>query len=173
MLKHSPMGIDGREGMQFMATQLKLVSAMPAVQVGTTTDPTRQVFEHWLFMFGHSAQRCKLGPSRRQAINGALAMGYDVETLMLAVEGMAGDSLEGCGDRMAAAMRDLEWLLAKEARIEQWADKGDLLRKASFQRANAPTALQEEAPAEVDPAEAAAKRERLRQFAAARRGGGR
>ncbi len=154
-----------------MATQLKLVSAMPAIETGTTTDPTRQVFEHWLYMLGRSAQRCKLGPSRRQVINGALAMGYDADTLMLAVEGMAGDALEGCSERMATAMRDLEWLLAKEARIEQWADKGEALRAAAMQNVN--ERVMDEPAAQVDPAEAAAARERLRQFAQQRRGGGR
>lgn len=155
------------------STQLRLVQDVPAMQTGTTTDPTRQVFEHWLFMFGHSPARCKLGPTRRQAINGALAMGYEVDVLMLTVEGMAGDALEGCSDRMAAAMRDLEWLLAKEARIEQWADKGEALRKASARVPSGRAELAAAAEPYVDPAQAMAAREKLRAFAAQRREGGR
>lgn len=156
------------------SAQLRLVPNMPAIETGTTTDPTRQVFEHWLYMLGHSPARCKLGPTRRAAINGALSIGYDVDVLMLAIEGMAGDPLEGCGDRMQRQMRELEWLLGTEARIEQWADKGEALRTAS-RRAAARGASQAEQPAapDVDPAEAAAARERLRAYAAARREGGR
>lgn len=154
-------------------TQLKLVTQMPAIETGTTTDPTRQVFEHWLYMLGRSPARCKLGPTRRAAINGALAIGYDVQTLLLAVEGMAGDPLEGCSERMQSAMRELEWLLATEARIEQWADKGDALRQASQRAAQRPAEVAQDAAADVDPAQAAAARERLRAYAAARREGGR
>lgn len=155
-------------------TQLKLVQQMPAIETGTTADPTRQVFEHWLFMLGHSPARCKLGPTRRQAINGALAIGYDVEVLMLAIEGMAGDPLEGCGERMQRQMRELEWLLGTEARIEQWADKGEALRTASRRAAvRGQQHAEEPAAPDVDPAEAAAARERLRAYAAQRREAGR
>lgn len=154
--------------LEMRSAQLRLVTDAPAMNTGTSTDPTRQVFEHWLYMLGRSSARCKLGPTRRAAINGALAIGYDVETLFLAVEGMAGDPLEGCTDRMRGAMRELEWLLASEARIEQWADKGDALRQASAQAQRRPVAA-EAAPQDVDPAAAAAARERLRAFAAARR----
>lgn len=154
------------------SAQLRLVENMPAITTGTTADPTRQVFEHWLYMLGRSPMRCKLGPTRRAAINGALAIGYDVDTLLLAVEGMAGDALDGCTPRMQQAMRELEWLLATEARIEQWADKGDALRQASAQAQRRPVAA-EAAPQDVDPAAAALARERLRAFAAARREGGR
>jgi hypothetical protein len=88
---------------------------------------------------------------------------------------MAGDALEGCTARMQEAMRELEWLLAKESRIEQYAKRGEDLR------AQAEQAAEEEQrramrPAEpvptVDPAAAAAARERLRQLAANSRRGG-
>lgn len=154
------------------SAQLRLVDNMPAITPGTTSDPTRQVFEHWLYMLGRSPMRCKLGPTRCAAVNGALAIGYDVDTLLLAIEGMAGDPLDGCTPRMQQAMRELEWLLASEARIEQWADKGDALRQASVQAQRRPAVVEDE-PEQVDPAEAERARERLRAFAAARREGGR
>jgi hypothetical protein len=158
-----------------MSAQLRLVTDAPPTFDWQTADPVRRVFEHWLFMFARSPARCKLGPTRRQAIAAALAMGYDADTLALAVEGMAGDALEGCTARMQEAMRELEWLLAKESRIEQYAKRGEDLR------AQAEQAAEEEQrramrPAEpvptVDPAAAAAARERLRQLAANSRRGG-
>ena len=101
-----------------MATpQLKLVTDPPPGFNHGTRDDTRRVFEHWLAMLGRSPRRCKLGPTRREAINAALAMGYDVETLMLAVDGMAADPLDGArNDGMREQMRELDWLLVREAR---------------------------------------------------------
>lgn len=158
-----------------MSAQLRLVTDPAPTFDWQTADPVRRVFEHWLFMFARSPARCKLGPTRRQAIAAALAMGYDADTLMLAVEGMAGDALEGCTPRMREHMRELEWLLAKEGRIEQYADRGEALRREAEQAANdervratQPATL---APV-VDPAAAAAARERLRKMAEASRRGG-
>ncbi|MEY5099143.1 MAG: hypothetical protein RJA36_1862 [Pseudomonadota bacterium] len=91
-----------------------------------TRDDTRRVFEHWLRMLGRSPRRCKLGPTRRAAINAAMAMGYDVETIMLAVDGIAADPLDGArNDGMREQMRELDWLLVREARIERWAALGE------------------------------------------------
>lgn len=150
--------------------QLKLVQDAPPGFNPDTRDPTRQVFDHWLFMLGRSPRRCKMGPTRRAAINSALAMGYDVDTLLLAVEGMAADPLDGAPhDRMRDAMREIEWLLAREARIERWADMGETLRLEAIQVDNPQP---EDMPAPpTDPVAAAAARERLRELGARRRGG--
>ena len=126
--------------------QLKLVQDAPPGFNPDTRDPTRQVFEHWLFMLGRSPRRCKMGPTRRAAINGALAMGYDVDTLLLAVEGMAADPLDGAPhDRMRDAMREIEWLLAREARIERWAEMGERVRAKALRPQEAPGAAEPEA----------------------------
>ena len=150
------------------AAQLRLITTPASATPAPSTDPTRQVFEHWLYMLAKSPARCKLGPTRRAAINAALTL-YDVETLHLAIEGMAGDPLDGCSDKMAAAMRELEWLLAKEARVERWADMGEHFRLRVQRDEHQAAAEPDIAPAPVDPVVAAAARDRLRQFCAARR----
>lgn len=149
------------------APQLKLVIDAPATGA-TPQDATRRIFEHWLYMLGRNPRRCKLGPTRRAVINAALTV-YDEETLLLTMEGIAADPLEGKPDSMRAAMRELEWLLASESRIERWADKGEALRRDAECLQAQPVAGQEEAPA-VDPVAAAAQRERLRALAASMRG---
>lgn len=154
------------------SAQLRLVANMPAITPGTTSDPTRQVFEHWLYMLGLSAQRYKLGPARRSAINAMLAIGFDVETLMLAIEGMAGDPLEGVSPGARSRIRDIDFLFRDETRVGNYADMGEALRQASVQAQRRPAVVEDE-PEQVDPAEAERARERLRAFAAARREGGR
>lgn len=105
--------------------QLKLVTERP--EQPHATDPCRQVFEHWAYMEGRSLARCKLGPTRSAAIQAALTL-YDMPTLMLAIEGMAADPLADVREqRMRDAMREIEWLLAREARIERWAEAGERL----------------------------------------------
>ena len=147
--------------------QLRLVQDAPQPQ--HTTDPVRRIFDHWLFMLGRSPRRCKLGPTRRAAINGALAIGYDEDTLMLACEGMACVSFDGKPESMREAMLELEWFLAREARIERAVRYGEALRTAATSQAEqAPVA--EAAAVAVDPAAAAAARERLRSMAAGLRG---
>jgi hypothetical protein len=167
LLKHSPKSTEDRN--KTMANpQLRLVQ--DAQQPQTSTDSVRRVFEHWLFMLGRSPRRCKLGPTRRAAINGALAIGYDEETLMLACEGMACVSFEGKPESMREAMLELEWFMAREARIERATRYNKALRDAAARQA-VPVAVAEAVAATVDPVAAAAARERLRTMAAALRGG--
>ena len=150
------------------AAQLRLITTPASAAPTESQDPMRQVFEHWLFMLAKSPARCKLGPTRRSAINAALTL-YEVETLHLAIEGMAGDPMDGCSDKMAAAMRELEWLLAKESRVERWADMGERFRQRLQYDEHQAATMPDIAPAPVDPVVAAAARDRLRQFCAARR----
>jgi hypothetical protein len=159
--------------------QLRLITEQdaPRARLGGSSDPVRAVFEHWVFMTDRNAARCKLGPSRRGAIAAALTL-YDADSIMLAVEGMAADPLEGCSERMRDAMRELEWLLAKESRIEQWADDGERLReRAELEAVAARTDASRlrQAPSPEDEAAAAAaareQRQRLRDLAATLRGG--
>jgi hypothetical protein len=149
------------------AAQLRLVIPAQAGAQAPSQDPTRRVFEHWLFMLGRSPARCKLGPVRRAAINVALTL-YDEDVLLQAVEGIAADPLDDCSDKMRDAMRELEWLLAKESRVERWADLGERLRQRAARMQAAEASAPEpsaDAPA-PDPAAVAAARERLRRLAA-------
>lgn len=155
--------------------QLSLVQPLTrnaATQAKTSADPTRRVFEHWVFMFARNPARCKMGPTRKTAINAALAL-YDEEQVLLCIEGMAADPLDGCTEQMARAMRELEWLLAKEARIERWAEMGDALRERASDVAMAAEAAPpqvDQPPDELELARIAAERERLRTLAARMRG---
>lgn len=150
--------------------QLKLVTDKHPGFDFSTTDTTRQIFEHWLYMNARSPLQCKLGPQRRQVIDAALAIGYTPDQLMAAIEGMAADSLADVDKaRMRDAMREIEWLLAREARIERWASSGMELR----QRAASPAPEVNETAAVPDPEAAAAGRERLRELAQRLRGGSR
>lgn len=152
------------------AAQLRLVVDTPLPQFGDSPkDDARRVFEHWLFMFEKSPRRCKMGPGRRQAICAALSL-YGMETLELAIEGMASDPLESCTETMREAMVDLEWILAKESRIERWAARGEKLRESATRRRVEVVRMATEVPqdAEALAAEAAAAaeaREHLRKFA--------
>lgn len=157
--------------MQRHSVQLRLVQDAAKPSFGdSTADETRKVFDHWLFMFDRNPKRCKLGPQRRQAINAALAL-YGLETLELAIEGMASDPLDDVrNEGIREAMADLEWLLAKESRIERWATRGEKLRKSAARRrvevvtlATAETLTPEELAQQAQDAQAA--REHLRQFA--------
>jgi len=131
------------------------------------------VFDHWVFMFGRQAARTKLDAHRRQAINAALALyDGDVQTVMLAVEGMAAVPMADKPQSMQDAMRELTWFLARSERIERCLRYGDQLRDMAAalvrQAADAAAAVdcgQTPAPAS-DPVAAAAARERLRVLAA-------
>lgn len=142
--------------------QLRLVTDAPPAH-HTTTDPVRQVFEHWVFMFGLRAGATKLGPKRKPVITGALALGYTAAELMLAVEGMASASLEGKPEGMQERMREIDWFLADEVRIERCMRHGERLRDMAAREVVAPVVEAVAAPA--DPAAAAAARERLRALA--------
>lgn len=143
--------------------QLRLVTDAPPAHY-TTTDPVRIVFEHWVYMNGLRAASTKLGPKRKPVIAGALAMGYTAAELMLAVDGMASAALEGKPESMAERMREIDWFLADEVRIERCMRHGEKLRDMAASEARAPVVVTvDEAPA--DPAAAAAARERLRELA--------
>ena len=147
--------------------QLRLVTDHPADQFGAACDETRMLFEHAVVMWGRNPARCKLGPTRRRAINAMLTI-YDAETLMLAIEGVA-CPLDDCSERMRDAMREIEWLFASESRIERFARIGEALRADVARRMQ----RRIEAAAEsepVDAAEAAKQRARLAAMAAHMRG---
>jgi hypothetical protein len=155
------------------AKQLRLVTDAPPAHHAHThvaPDPTRQVFEHWVFMFGLQPGRTKLDAERRQAINGALAL-YSLDLVLLAVEGMAAVPMGDKPQSMREAMRELSWFLASAKRIERCFEYGDQVR-AMLAAACVPQAMQaqEEAAAPVDPAVAAAARQRLRDLAEQCRG---
>lgn len=89
---------------------------------------------------------------------------------MAAIDGMAADPLDDCrSDKMRDAMREIEWLLATEARIERWSERGDAL-KLDLQREDTAQVIVLPVAEEVDPAVVAASRARLRDMAARKRG---
>lgn len=130
--------------------QLRLVTDPAPTFHPRSSDAARRIFEHWLALFGRSPARCKLGPTRRAAIAAALAMGYDEDQLCQAIEGMAADPLErASAEHIRERMRELEWMLGAEARIEHWSALGLELR-AELERAGAAPA-QPQQPADAPP----------------------
>lgn len=108
--------------------QLKLVTDKPPAH-DTTTDPTRIIFERWVFMFGRDPRRTKLDAQRRHAINAALALfDGDVSTILLAVDGMAAAPLGDKPESMQDAMREIDWFLGNAKRIERALRWSDVLR---------------------------------------------
>lgn len=151
--------------------QLRLLREAAAVDFGCApTDVVRRVFEHWLRFFKRNPRRCKLGPARRTVIAAMLTVYEgDPEALELAIEGMAADPLEDCAPRMRDAMREIEWLLAKESRVERWAAKGDELRerlRGLFEQQAMEAVQAASAPKPVVQDEAAAKADREAQIRA-------
>jgi hypothetical protein len=155
--------------------QLRLVQDAPPAH-GVTQDPVRQVFEHWVFMFGYMPARTKLDPERKRIITAALALyDGDVQTIMMAVEGMAAVPLGDKPESMQDAMREVSWFLASARRIEsalRWRDRLQLVadRAAAGVAASGPAALAPESTPEQRAA-ALAAREKLRALAARGREG--
>lgn len=152
-------------------------SSLPAAPA----DPTRRIFDHWLAMTGRSPARCKLGPTRRAAINAALLL-YEADALCLAIEGMAADEELADFERRRGWQADLEWLLRAEARIERFADVGERARALMAERDDAaarqaamPPAAAESAHEDLAAAQAVADAQRARYVAllAELRGGAR
>ncbi len=135
--------------------QLRLVSEAPPAH-GITADPVRAAFERWVFMFGKNPNRCKLDAERRGVINAAIAL-FDVESIELAIDGMASLPLADKPASMADSMREISWFLASAKRIERAIAYGEALH--AVVAAPAPTAPQISA---ASPEERAAQAEAKR-----------
>lgn len=148
--------------------QLRLVKEAPP-EHGTTQDPVRQVFEHWVFMFGLMPSRTKLDAERRGAIQAALQLyEWDVQTVMLAVEGMAAVPLGDKPESMQDAMRELSWFLASSKRIEMALRWSDRLRLQAMQQESLQCVVPVSPVAATSPEDAAAAlaaRDKLRALA--------
>lgn len=154
------------------SAQLRLVQPLQADDFDvseTSADPIRRVFGHWLYMLGKSPRRCKLGPTRRQAIAAALVL-YEEDQLLLAIEGCAADRWCAGDNPAGREFTDVEWILRSESSIERFSEAGERMRAAAQAAANRRAAAQAEpAPSPEDQAAqraaADAARERLRQMA--------
>jgi hypothetical protein len=146
--------------------QLRLLTEPPP-KPGTTENPTRVVFDRWVFMFGLMPARTKLDDERRKVINEALAL-YGLDGVLLAVEGMAAAPLGDKPESMRLAMREISWFLARAKRVESCLRYGDDLHAVALQADQQSDAMRE-TPV-PDPAAKAAAQERLRAVAAQMRG---
>ena len=125
-----------------------------------------RVFDHWVWMMGKNPRRTVLGPTRKKAIAKWLDL-YGEETLQLAIERCAASAWHAGDNDRGTEYNDLELILRDEAHIERFAAAGEALRERAAradQRAAVVQPLVVEP--EPDPAELAAKRERLRAMAA-------
>ncbi|MEY5097865.1 MAG: Vibrio phage VvAW1 [Pseudomonadota bacterium] len=158
--------------MQSRNAQLKLVD----VAAAEVLSPEQRVFDHWVWMMGKAPRRTVLGPERRKVLRRALEL-YDVETLMLAIEGCAGSAWHAGDNDRGTAYNDLELILRNERNVERFADMGEQLRAKALRQAQRErdAAAQGEAAEPVLGAEAAGEdaakwRERLRALAASMAG---
>jgi hypothetical protein len=128
-----------------------------------------EVFDHWVFMLAKNPRRCAFGPTRRRAVDKALAL-YDLETLLLAIEGCAASPWHAGANDRDRAFDDLELILRDEAHIERFAADGERLREraaaALEERARREAQAQQQHEATPSAEDVAAQRERLRKMAA-------
>lgn len=142
------------------SAQLKLVTHTETPLQPTTRDPVRRVFDHWMAIHGKSPARCKLGPTRQQAIAACLLL-YDEETLLLAIEGNAADhSCSAGGNTINRDLYDIEWLLATESRVERFANMGERVRQVMDEGEQHAQAQAAAPPS--DPAAVLAHRQRIK-----------
>ncbi len=122
-------------------------------------------------MLGHNRNRVALGPTRRKAIERALEW-YEVDTLLMAVEGCASSRWHGGDNDRGRSYNDVGFIVHNEERIERFAAMGEALRlrDAAAQRAAVQAAAEPEPPA-ADEAQAAAQRARLADLARQLRSG--
>lgn len=146
--------------------QLKLVG--PTAQA-PAREADRALFEHWAFMWHKNVARCAFGPTRRQAVRSALLL-YEMDVLMLAIEGHAASPYHAGENRSGRAYDDIVDALRDEATIERFAAAAEGLRRRAQRAEQQAAQRQAEDDAAADPAAAAEARERLREIARALRG---
>jgi hypothetical protein len=144
--------------------QFRLITADSAQSI-VQQDPTRRIFEHWLFMLGKSPRRCKLGPTRRAAINSMLVL-YEEEQLLLAIDGCAADPWCAGDNPQRRECSDIEWILRNESSVERFSEAGERLRIRADRQAEAMAVPPREDVVAQDPTAKAAALQRLRGMAA-------
>lgn len=157
-----------------MVQRLKVVAGTDTNgQARPEKAPAELVFDHWVFMLGKNPHRVALGPKRRRAIERALAL-YDVETLLLAVEGCAASPFHRGENDRDTEYTDLELILRDESHIERFVETGERLRDRAdraAQRARDQAALAGQAPMPTEE-ETLRRRDYLRRTADAMAGRG-
>lgn len=137
----------------------------------------QQVFEHWRVLLRHGRVVARVMSGGREACAvGMLRLGFDVEALLLAVEGCAASPFCGGQNRTGQVFDDFEWILANEARVERLAEIGKRARDAFTRQMVAGRGAGDAAacstPESRRAADAARERlKELREFLSGRRGG--
>lgn len=108
----------------------------PSARHAGPASAVQAVFEHWVFMLGKAPGRVAMGPARRAVIEKALRL-YEVETLLLAVEGNAASRFHAGDNKHGRTFNDLELILRDEAHIEGFAEQGEALRERADREAAA------------------------------------
>lgn len=99
-----------------------VIELQPALPI-EFDDPIRVVFDFWKAVAGH--ERSQLGDVRRLAIRKALAMGYTVDDLRLAILGCKVSNFhQGQNDR-ATAFDDIELICRNEVKIDYFLKLGE------------------------------------------------
>lgn len=135
------------------------------VSLPNASAAVERVFAHWVYMLGKNPKRCALGPDRRKVISKALGL-YDEDVLLLAIEGCAASAWHRGENERGDEYTDLTLILRDEAHIERFADEGEALRsRLEQEQAQQAPAVNEAAPAWVDPAVVAEHKRKLRELA--------
>lgn len=154
--------------------QLKLVG----VEQADDRPAEQRVFDHWVVMMGRNPRRTVLGPERRRALRRALEL-YDVDTLMLAIEGCACSAWHAGENDRGTAYNDIELIVRNERNVERFAEMGERLRERARVQAQRQRERAQEAAAATPEGgveagataeDAALWRERLRTLAASMAG---
>ena len=144
--------------------QLRLVTDEQGARASAqNAGPSERVFAHWVFMMGKNPLRTRLDMQRRAVLAKALAL-YDEATLTLAIDGCAGSAWHAGENDRGRPFNDIELILRDARHIEDFAERGELLRREMGLQRAAEARVQTPVDA-VSDVEAAAAREALRAFA--------
>ena len=81
-----------------------------------------EVFDYWVVVMGKSRKTSKLSPKRKKAIADRINDGYEVETIMLAIDGCKKDAWSmGANDRKKA-FNDIELICRTGEKLEHFAE---------------------------------------------------
>lgn len=114
-----------------MRPELKLVGQEQQGNLldGVVSDPVLEVFEYWKVLM--DKQRSQLGHARKEKIHRALAIGYTVDDLKLAIVGCKYDAWSQGQNKNSMRYDDVELICRDEVRIDRFIELGqEYMRRA-------------------------------------------
>lgn len=104
--------------LRVMRRRLKAMEkqAEQKVKQGARAGDVQTIFDYWRATCGH--ERARLGAKRTQAVDAILAMGYTVDDVKEAIDGLAATAFEKDGKRYD----DLELVCRNEVQVDKYRD---------------------------------------------------